>query len=170
MVKTPQVILMGSQVWEPLPRRLLEHVFLSLVMSNISQRPCLELQLWPVLSGILSVLVALMAGKAEVKYNPDVIQPVEIAQLIQDLGFEATVMEDYTGSDGDLELIVSMVTELELGAWGMQASDDLQMCSDRSYGCDQSFSPILLLFLHVLFCFSLTPTRTCSFCEGMSVM
>lgn len=68
------------------------------------------------LSGILSVLVALMAGKAEVKYNPEVIQPVEIAQLIQDLGFEATVMEDYTGSDGDLELIVSMVTELELGA------------------------------------------------------
>lgn len=86
-------------------------------MSNMSsQRPCLELQLWPVLSGILSVLVALMAGKAEVKYNPEVIQPVEIAQLIQDLGFEATVMEDYTGSDGDLELIVSMVTELELGA------------------------------------------------------
>lgn len=68
------------------------------------------------LSGILSVLVALMAGKAEVKYNPEVIQPVEIAQLIQDLGFEATVMEDCTGSDGDLELIVSMVTELELGA------------------------------------------------------
>lgn len=56
-------------------------------------------------SGILSVLVALMAGKAEVKYNPEVIQPLEIARLIQDLGFEATVMEDCTGSDGDIELI-----------------------------------------------------------------
>ncbi|XP_078208642.1 copper-transporting ATPase 2 isoform X11 [Callithrix jacchus] len=56
-------------------------------------------------AGILSVLVALMAGKAEIKYDPEVVQPLEIAQLIQDLGFEAAVMEDYTGSDGSIELI-----------------------------------------------------------------
>ncbi|XP_006154287.1 copper-transporting ATPase 2 isoform X2 [Tupaia chinensis] len=61
-------------------------------------------------AGVLSVLVALMAGKAEVKYNPEIIQPVEIAQLIQDLGFEAAVMEDYTGSGGDLELIITGMT------------------------------------------------------------
>ncbi|XP_059540525.1 copper-transporting ATPase 2 isoform X2 [Myotis daubentonii] len=61
-------------------------------------------------AGILSVLVALMAGKAEVKYNPEVIQPLEIAQLIQDLGFGAAVMEDYTGSDGDIELIIAGMT------------------------------------------------------------
>uniref|UniRef100_A0A452UZB1 Copper-transporting ATPase 2 n=1 Tax=Ursus maritimus TaxID=29073 RepID=A0A452UZB1_URSMA len=61
-------------------------------------------------AGILSVLVALMAGKAEVKYNPEVIQPLEIARLVQDLGFEATVMEDYTGTDGDLELIITGMT------------------------------------------------------------
>ncbi|XP_037383151.1 copper-transporting ATPase 2 isoform X2 [Talpa occidentalis] len=61
-------------------------------------------------AGILSVLVALMAGKAEVKYNPEVIQPLEIAQLIQDLGFDASVMEDYAGSDGDLELIITGMT------------------------------------------------------------
>uniref|UniRef100_A0A8D0RRU9 Copper-transporting ATPase 2 n=1 Tax=Sus scrofa TaxID=9823 RepID=A0A8D0RRU9_PIG len=61
-------------------------------------------------AGILSVLVALMAGKAEVKYNPDVIQPLEIAQLIRELGFEATVLEDYKGSDGDLELVVTGMT------------------------------------------------------------
>ncbi|EPY84884.1 copper-transporting ATPase 2 [Camelus ferus] len=64
----------------------------------------------PVVSGILSVLVALMAGKAEVKYNPGVIQPLEIVQLIQDLGFEAAVMEDYAGSDSDLELIITGMT------------------------------------------------------------
>lgn len=69
-------------------------------------------------SGILSVLVALMAGKAEVKYNPEVIQPLEIVQLIQDLGFGAAVMEDYQGSDGDVELVVSTVTGLELGLEG----------------------------------------------------
>ncbi|XP_006877003.1 PREDICTED: copper-transporting ATPase 2 isoform X2 [Chrysochloris asiatica] len=61
-------------------------------------------------AGILSVLVALMAGKAEVKYNPEIIQPLEIAQLIDNLGFEATVMEDYRGSDGNIELIITGMT------------------------------------------------------------
>ncbi|XP_006879581.1 PREDICTED: copper-transporting ATPase 2 [Elephantulus edwardii] len=60
--------------------------------------------------GILSVLVALMAGKAEVKYNPEIIQPLEIAQLIENMGFEAAVMEDYTGSDGNIELIITGMT------------------------------------------------------------
>ncbi|XP_045695203.1 copper-transporting ATPase 2 [Phyllostomus hastatus] len=61
-------------------------------------------------AGILSVLVALMAGKAEVKYDPEVIQPLEIAGLIEDLGFEAAVLEDYKGSDGDIELLVTGMT------------------------------------------------------------
>ncbi|XP_051025542.1 copper-transporting ATPase 2 isoform X2 [Acomys russatus] len=61
-------------------------------------------------AGILSVLVALMSGKAEVKYNPEVIQPPGIAQLIEDLGFEATVMEDNTASEGDVELIIVGMT------------------------------------------------------------
>ncbi|XP_065389345.1 copper-transporting ATPase 2 isoform X6 [Macaca fascicularis] len=60
--------------------------------------------------GVLSVLVALMAGKAEVKYDPEVIQPLEIAQLIQDLGFEAAVMEDSAGSDGNIELTITGMT------------------------------------------------------------
>uniref|UniRef100_A0A2I3HRZ0 Copper-transporting ATPase 2 n=1 Tax=Nomascus leucogenys TaxID=61853 RepID=A0A2I3HRZ0_NOMLE len=62
------------------------------------------------IEGVLSVLVALMAGKAEVKYDPEVIQPLEIAQFIQDLGFEAAVMEDYTGSDGNIELTITGMT------------------------------------------------------------
>uniref|UniRef100_A0A2K5LJS1 P-type Cu(+) transporter n=1 Tax=Cercocebus atys TaxID=9531 RepID=A0A2K5LJS1_CERAT len=62
------------------------------------------------IEGVLSVLVALMAGKAEVKYDPEVIQPLEIAQLIQDLGFEAAVMEDSAGSDGNIELTITGMT------------------------------------------------------------
>lgn len=62
--------------------------------------------------GILSVLVALMSGKAEVKYDPEVIQSPRIAQLIEDLGFEAAIMEDNTVSEGDIELIVSAVAIL----------------------------------------------------------
>ncbi|KAM8977604.1 copper-transporting ATPase 2 [Pelodytes ibericus] len=60
--------------------------------------------------GIVSVLVALMAGKAEVRYKPDKIQPFEIAQLIKNLGFGATVMEDYVSTDGNLELIITGMT------------------------------------------------------------
>lgn len=53
------------------------------------------------------MLVALMAGKAEIKYKPEFIQPLEIAQLIQNLGFEATVIEDHAETEGNVELLVS---------------------------------------------------------------
>uniref|UniRef100_A0A8C3XK59 Copper-transporting ATPase 1 n=1 Tax=Chelydra serpentina TaxID=8475 RepID=A0A8C3XK59_CHESE len=59
--------------------------------------------------GICSVLVALMAGKAEVRYDPAIIQPSVIADLIREMGFGATVMENYDG-DGILELIVRGMT------------------------------------------------------------
>ncbi|XP_056393708.1 copper-transporting ATPase 1 isoform X2 [Hyla sarda] len=60
--------------------------------------------------GIHSVLVALMAGKAEVRYNPMIIQPSGVAELIQELGFEATVLDDYDQGDGVLELVVRGMT------------------------------------------------------------
>ncbi|NWX47810.1 ATP7B ATPase, partial [Steatornis caripensis] len=60
--------------------------------------------------GIVSVLVALMAGKAEVKYKPEFIQPLEIAQLIQNLGFEATVTEDHAETEGNVELLITGMT------------------------------------------------------------
>uniref|UniRef100_A0A8D0GR11 Copper-transporting ATPase 2 n=1 Tax=Sphenodon punctatus TaxID=8508 RepID=A0A8D0GR11_SPHPU len=61
-------------------------------------------------NGVVSVLVALMAGKAEVKYKPESIQPLEIAQLIQNMGFEAEIIEDHTATDGDIELIITGMT------------------------------------------------------------
>uniref|UniRef100_A0A663MAL0 Copper-transporting ATPase 2 n=1 Tax=Athene cunicularia TaxID=194338 RepID=A0A663MAL0_ATHCN len=60
--------------------------------------------------GIVSVLVALMAGKAEIKYKPDFIQPLEIAQLIQNLGFEATIIEDHAETEGNVELLITGMT------------------------------------------------------------
>lgn len=109
-----------------------------------TQRPCLvSYSCSLMVSGILSVLVALMAGKAEVKYNPEVIQPLEIAQFIQNLGFGATVMENYTGSDGNIELIVSTVTDLELG---LADGRPLTTCK-----CDQSAFSILRILSLLLF-------------------
>ncbi|XP_023258814.1 copper-transporting ATPase 1 [Seriola lalandi dorsalis] len=61
-------------------------------------------------TGIYSVLVALMASKAEVRYNPEVIDPVKIAECVKELGFTASVMENYEGSDGNLELVVRGMT------------------------------------------------------------
>ncbi|NXY04633.1 ATP7B ATPase, partial [Pteruthius melanotis] len=60
--------------------------------------------------GIVSVLVALMAGKAEIKYKPELIQPLEIAQLIQNMGFEATIMEDNAETEGQVELLITGMT------------------------------------------------------------
>ncbi|KAJ8379177.1 hypothetical protein AAFF_G00230890 [Aldrovandia affinis] len=60
--------------------------------------------------GIVSVLVALMAGKAEVKYDPRVLDPARIALLIEDLGFGATLMDDSAVMDGKLDLIVTGMT------------------------------------------------------------
>lgn len=71
--------------------------------------------------GIYSVLVALMAGKAEVRYNPAVIQPPMIAEFIRELGFGAMVMENADEGDGVLELVVSrnfcMINRLLTETW-----------------------------------------------------
>lgn len=48
-----------------------------------------------------------MASNAEVRYNPDVTDPMKIAECVKELGFTASVMENYEGSDGNLELVVS---------------------------------------------------------------
>uniref|UniRef100_A0A8C1G9C8 P-type Cu(+) transporter n=1 Tax=Cyprinus carpio TaxID=7962 RepID=A0A8C1G9C8_CYPCA len=61
-------------------------------------------------SGVHSVLVALMASKAEVRYSPSIIDPQRIAEFIRELGFTASVMENYDGSDGTLELVVRGMT------------------------------------------------------------
>ncbi|XP_041653047.1 copper-transporting ATPase 1 [Cheilinus undulatus] len=61
-------------------------------------------------TGISSVLVALMASKAEVRYNPELIDPGRIADCVKELGFTASVMENYEGSDGNLELVVRGMT------------------------------------------------------------
>ncbi|XP_038556259.1 copper-transporting ATPase 1 [Micropterus salmoides] len=61
-------------------------------------------------TGIYSVLVALMASKAEVRYNPELMDPVKIAECVKELGFTASVMENYEGSDGNLELVLRGMT------------------------------------------------------------
>uniref|UniRef100_A0A4W6DGV8 Copper-transporting ATPase 2 n=1 Tax=Lates calcarifer TaxID=8187 RepID=A0A4W6DGV8_LATCA len=58
--------------------------------------------------GIISVLVSLMAGKAEVKYDTEIIDAAAVTQLIEDLGFGAKLMEDNAVTHGKLDLSVRM--------------------------------------------------------------
>lgn len=60
--------------------------------------------------GIVSVLVALIAGKAEVRYIEELIEPSEIAQCIENLGFGAVVLEDCTATHGSIELVITGMT------------------------------------------------------------
>ncbi|KAM3857089.1 copper-transporting ATPase 2 [Diretmus argenteus] len=60
--------------------------------------------------GIISVLVALMAGKAEVKYDLDVVDATGVTQLIEDLGFGATLIEDNAVTHGKLDLTITGMT------------------------------------------------------------
>uniref|UniRef100_A0A4W5R3Z6 Copper-transporting ATPase 2 n=1 Tax=Hucho hucho TaxID=62062 RepID=A0A4W5R3Z6_9TELE len=60
--------------------------------------------------GVISVLVALMAGKAEVKYDPGIVDAKRITQLIEGLGFGATLIEDNAVMDGKLDLSVTGMT------------------------------------------------------------
>lgn len=58
------------------------------------------------LYGVHSVLVALMAAKAEVTYDSDKIRAEDIASSISELGFPATLTEEPGTGGGEIELKV----------------------------------------------------------------
>ncbi|XP_028251585.1 copper-transporting ATPase 2 isoform X2 [Parambassis ranga] len=60
--------------------------------------------------GIMSVLVSLMAGKAEVKYDSGVTDAASVTRLIKDLGFGADLIEDNAVTNGKLDLAISGMT------------------------------------------------------------
>ncbi|XP_073351549.1 copper-transporting ATPase 2 [Pagrus major] len=60
--------------------------------------------------GIIMVLVSLMAGKAEVKYDSEVLNAAVVTQLIEDLGFGAKLIEDNAVAHGKLDLTITGMT------------------------------------------------------------
>jgi len=60
-------------------------------------------------SGVHGVLVALLAAKVEIKYDPTVVSPPTLASSITDLGFQATVLDEAGNGDGEVELRVRAI-------------------------------------------------------------
>jgi len=58
------------------------------------------------LYGVNGILVALLAGKAEVIYDPDKIKPADIVSSISELGFPTTLIEESGIGEGEVELKV----------------------------------------------------------------
>lgn len=56
--------------------------------------------------GVVTVLVALMAQKAEIKYDPAYIMPTQIANKITSFGYPATVLESDTNNNSTIEVRV----------------------------------------------------------------
>ncbi|CAJ1087759.1 copper-transporting ATPase 2 [Xyrichtys novacula] len=60
--------------------------------------------------GIVSVLVSLMAGKAEVKYDSAVLNAAAVSRLVEDLGYGSRLIEDSEDTQGRLDLTITGMT------------------------------------------------------------
>ncbi|CAG0901345.1 unnamed protein product, partial [Darwinula stevensoni] len=59
---------------------------------------------------VYSILVSLMAAKAEVRYDASVILPAQIASGVSDFGYPSSVMEDTLCNDGEVRLWIRGMT------------------------------------------------------------
>ncbi|XP_069166086.1 copper-transporting ATPase 1 isoform X1 [Procambarus clarkii] len=62
------------------------------------------------IEGVHSILVALMAAKAEVRYDPAIVLPQQVAASITELGFPTTVLEESGAGQGEVDLEISGMT------------------------------------------------------------
>ena len=60
------------------------------------------------------IRVGLLAEKAEIKYNPSITTPEDLASSIKNLGFGATLVDTMSTSEGKIELMVCVFKVVEL--------------------------------------------------------
>lgn len=61
------------------------------------------------LYGVDSILVSLLASKAEVKFDNKIIRPIDIAASVSDLGFPSTLAEDSGTNEGEVMIQVRII-------------------------------------------------------------
>lgn len=62
------------------------------------------------LNGVAQALVSLLSERAEVKYNPAKVSPVELSQATTDLGYDASVIETIDLQPGEIDLTIKGMT------------------------------------------------------------
>lgn len=67
-----------------------------------------------IFAGIKTILVSLMAQKAEVKYDPAYVLPSQIVNKVSEIGFSASLLEGETAGQGVADLRVSLDLVLSL--------------------------------------------------------
>lgn len=60
--------------------------------------------------GVQFALVALLPQKAEVKYNPSLVQPAQLVDLINSIGFGASIIDDHRSAHGEAEFLIRGMT------------------------------------------------------------
>jgi len=75
--------------------------------------------------GVSNILVALMAAKAEVTYDPNKIRAADIASSVSELGFPTTLIEEPGTGEGETELKVRVVEDLIHNSRGIQIKTNI---------------------------------------------
>ncbi|CAN8006468.1 unnamed protein product, partial [Ixodes hexagonus] len=60
--------------------------------------------------GVKFALVALLPQKVEVKYNPALVQPAQLVEIINGIGFNASIIDDYRTVHGEAEFLIRGMT------------------------------------------------------------
>uniref|UniRef100_T1JC88 P-type Cu(+) transporter n=1 Tax=Strigamia maritima TaxID=126957 RepID=T1JC88_STRMM len=61
------------------------------------------------IEGVQNILISLMAQKAEVKFDSELVSPPQLANAITELGFPSTIVEN-EGCDGEMEMRIKGMT------------------------------------------------------------
>ncbi|XP_075553574.1 copper-transporting ATPase 2-like isoform X2 [Dermacentor variabilis] len=62
------------------------------------------------LNGVAQALVSLLSERAEVKYDPEKVSPMQLSQVTTDLGYDASIIETAELQPGEIDLAIKGMT------------------------------------------------------------